>query len=280
MGETAQQEFGPLGGRAILEGMLSPPPSLAPKWPSGRTQALAPVDPGGRACGELAAHLAAPASGGGQPVELPLFDAAQCDAWQAEVMALRRHWTPRHPSLPFFTLGLAAYLDIERRGRSGRGTYWSVALRSHYNALLQRHFGRLLDGCLAGLSAHAGLPARFAPERASLPGFHIHLPHPVFSGEVASIHRDLQFLDVFAEVRAQPEDVMTFTVPMALPEGSGLNIWSQGDKHFHAYRLGSMLVHDGLATHQAVLHPQAGESARIMLQGHALRHQGELVLYW
>ena len=67
---------------------------------------------------------------------------------------------------------------------------------------------------------------------------------------------------------------------MALPAGSELNIWSQGVKSFHAYRLGCMLVHDGLATHQAVLHPQAGQSARIMFQGHALRRQGELVLYW
>jgi hypothetical protein len=215
-----------------------------------------------------------------QPTELPLFSALQCEGWQAEVMALRRHWTPRHPSLPFFTLGLAAYLDIERQGRSGRGTYWSAALRSHYNALLQRHFGDLLEGSLTALSVHAGLPARFAPERASLPGFHIHLPHPVFCNEVASIHRDLQFLDVFPEVPAQPEDVITFTVPLALPAGSGLNIWSQGVKSFHAYRLGCMLVHDGLATHQAVLHPQAGQSARIMFQGHALRRQGELVLYW
>jgi hypothetical protein len=41
-----------------------------------------------------------------------------------------------------------------------------------------------------------------------------------------------------------------------------------------------MLVHDGLATHQAVLHPDGEDKPRIMLQGLGLRHDDTLILYW
>ena len=40
-----------------------------------------------------------------------LLDEAGCEDWVLRVMLLRRHWRRRHPLAPFFTLGLAAYLD-------------------------------------------------------------------------------------------------------------------------------------------------------------------------
>ena len=220
-----------------------------------------------------------PISGPQGLAELAAVSPQDCAAWQAEVMALRAQWTARHASLPFFTLGLAAYLDFARRGGQP-AAYRSPALRSHYNALLSRHFGPLLESCRLALSAHTGLDARFVPDRSALPGFHIHLPHPVFAGEVASVHRDLQFRDVFPEIAAAREDVLTFTVPIALPPGSGINFWAGPDKRFLPYHLGQMLVHDGLATHQAVLHPENRDTPRIMLQGHGLRQGDALFLYW
>ena len=226
-----------------------------------------------------AAQAGSPACDFSSVAELAVLESHDCRTWQDQVLALRAQWTPRHPSLPVFTLGLAAYLDFARRG-SPPAPYRSPALRSHYNALLSRHFGGLLEACRAALSAHTGLVARFAPDRASLPGFHIHLPHPVFAGEVASVHRDLQFRDVFPEVAATRADVLTFTVPIALPPGSGINFWAAAEKRFQPYHLGRMLVHDGLATHQAVLHPENRDTPRIMLQGHGLRHADALVLYW
>jgi hypothetical protein len=235
-------------------------------------QALEPVLRGAPQAGPPSLGLA-------EVAELGVLEPHECAAWQAEVLALRAQWTPRHPTLPFFTLGLAAYLDFSRQGGQP-AAYRSPGLRAHYNALLARHFGPLLEACRVALSAHSGLHARFAPERSALPGFHIHLPHPVFAGEVASIHRDLQFRDVFPEVPTARDDVMTFTVPISLPPGSGINFWAGSAKRFLAYHLGRMLVHDGLATHQAVLHPQHQDVPRIMLQGHALRQGDALVLYW
>ena len=92
------------------------------------------------------------------------------------------------------------------------------------------------------------------------------------------LHR--RFGDVFPEVAATRADVLTFTVPIALPPGSGINFWAAAEKRFQPYHLGRMLVHDGLATHQAVLHPENRDTPRIMLQGHGLRHADALVLYW
>jgi hypothetical protein len=211
--------------------------------------------------------------------QLAALDAHECELWSSEVLRLRPHWTRRHQALPFFTLGLAAYLDFARTS-SGPGLYRSPELRTHYNGLLRRHFGALLELSREVLSTHTGLDARFAPERSSLPGFHVHMPHPVFAGGVASVHRDLQFRDVFPDIPATARDVLTFTLPLSLPAGSGLKLWSGHEEHFRAYRQGWMLVHDGLATHQAVLHPDGEDKPRIMLQGHGLRQDDTLILYW
>jgi len=209
-------------------------------------------------------------------------DAHACHAWASQVLGLRDHWTARHPHYPFHTLGLAAYLDAVTRDRSakGPGLYRSKGLRRHYNDLLRAHFADLLDTGLQALTTMLGMPTRYDEARTALPGFHIHLPHPAFSHEVASIHRDLQFRDVFPELRPSAAEVFTFTLPLSLPPGAGIHFWIDGQRHFHAYELGRMLVHDGLVTHQAVLHPQAQDLPRIMWQGHGIVDGQQLILYW
>jgi hypothetical protein len=211
-----------------------------------------------------------------------LADPRTCQRWASRVLDLREHWTPRHPHYPFHTLGLAAYLDAVGRDRSHTGAclYRSSSLRRHYNGLLRSQFADLLQTGQEALSAALGVPGVYAEDRAALPGFHIHLPHPAFKHEVASVHRDLQFMEVFPELRPSPEEVLTFTLPLSLPAGSGINFWIDGRQHFHTYEIGSMLVHSGLVTHQAVLHPQMQDVPRIMWQGHGVIAGNRLVLYW
>jgi len=209
-------------------------------------------------------------------------DAHTCHRWASRVLGLREHWTPRHPHYPFHTLGLAAYLDAVPRDRTSKAPslYRSQGLRRHYNELLRAHFADLLDTGRQALASRLGLATCYDEARAALPGFHIHLPHPAFSHEVASIHRDLQFRDVFPELRPSAAQVFTFTLPLSLPPGAGIHFWVDGQRHFHAYELGRMLVHDGLVTHQAVLHPQALDLPRIMWQGHGIVDGQQLILYW
>lgn len=209
-------------------------------------------------------------------------DAMACGRWASQVLSLRDHWTPRHPHYPFHTLGLAAYLDAVNRDRSSRAPslYRSKSLRRHYNALLRAHFADLLDTGRQALATMLRMPACFDEERAALPGFHIHLPHAAFAQEVASIHRDLQFREVFPELQPTSAEVFTFTLPVSLPAGAGIHFWVDGQRHFRSYELGRMLVHDGLVTHQAVLHPQMQDTPRIMWQGHGIVAGGQLILYW
>lgn len=226
-----------------------------------------------------------------EPIHLDLLEPAARKGWGLRVLQLREHWRPRHPVAPFFTLGLAAYLD---HGPHGTGLYADDAARRAANALLDAQFRPLLDTVAAALSATLGAPAVLAAEheRAALPGFHIYLPHPAFGKPVANVHRDLQFRDVFPAHAPLPGGLISFTLSLSTPPGSGLRHWPDEDNDgddgdeddrppgFFPYRDGMLVVHDGLVTHQAVLACD-GDVARITLQGHGLlREDGRFVLYW
>ena len=215
-------------------------------------------------------------------VEHDLISEQEATHWADRVLALRRSWTPRHADAPFFTLGMAAYLDaIQTEAELGNRTaYHTQALRSFNNRLLEREFAPLLEACRAYLSHWSGLSATYEPSCSALPGFHIHLPHAAFAGDVASTHNDLQFQQVFPNARPTAAEVLTFTLPLSLPQGSGLNLWDGGRLHFYRYQVGHAYLHSGLHKHQAVLHPQRGETPRICLQGHGLISDNRLILYW
>ncbi|MBU3654238.1 MAG: hypothetical protein FGM44_14265 [Limnohabitans sp.] len=205
-----------------------------------------------------------------------------CSQWAEQVLSLRRAWTARHDRLPFYTLGMAAYLDAvpQQHGLGGAMSYQSAILRKHANGLIMKHFSGLLESCRQALGQHFQCEARYIPDQAALPGFHIHLPHPAFAASVASVHQDLQYLKLFPQWALDPHQLLTFTVPLSLPEGSGLKVWDTRGERFHLYTMGHIVVHNGLERHQAVLHPQECETPRIMLQGHGVFHQQELLLYW
>ncbi|QJP70473.1 hypothetical protein [Burkholderia glumae] len=213
------------------------------------------------------------------PIHLDhVLDAAARAGWIGQVMRMRAHWRQRHPLVPFYTLGLAAYLDCSA---GGTGLYRDAGARHASNALLAGTFRPLLDTVAAALAGCLGAPAVLA-EDAALPGFHIYLPHPAFGAPVAQVHRDLQFRDVYPGLDPGPGDLVSFTLSLSTPPGSGLNQWSgdAGRPEFLAYRDGALVVHDGLVTHQAVLACR-GAIARITLQGHGVRREdGAFVLYW
>lgn len=213
---------------------------------------------------------------------LPVLDAEECASWARHVLALRTHWTRRDESLPFYTLGLSAYLDAVRDDPQlgGRRAYQIAALRQESNRLIAQHFSPLLERCCRALTESTGLLARCVGEPAALPGFHIHLPHPLFEQEVASRHVDLQFKQVFGVNQPRPDEVLTLTLALSLPVGAGLRLWLDGEPLFHAYQLGHLAVHNGLIPHQAVLHPSGGTVPRIMLQCHGLLRDGTWLLYW
>ncbi|MCC4595930.1 hypothetical protein NRY95_10950 [Xanthomonas campestris pv. phormiicola] len=209
---------------------------------------------------------------------LALLSEAECEDWVLRVLLLRRHWRRRHPQVPFFTLGLAAYIDCLPGQDDG---YRDATQRDANNQLLGTHFMPLLQRLAQALSAHFDAPVRLAPH-AAWPGFHIYLPHPAFALPLASVHRDLQHLDVFPACKPEADDLFSFTFPLSTPLGSGLTLWTSADApaRFLAYRSGELVVHRGLDQHQAMLRCD-GELERITLQGHGIRlGRHDIVLYW
>lgn len=220
-----------------------------------------------------------PDAGSGPIESLDVLHAHECASWSERVVALKSHWTRRDPVLPFFTLGLAAYFDAAPGDVNA--PYRVESYRQWHNRLLLDHFGPLLDRCCRALAESTGVPATCPGGHIALPGFHIHLPHPVFATDVASRHVDLQFQRVFSVVAPDPRYVLTFTLPISMPGGAALRIWQSEDQfEVYPYQLGKMTIHSGLSMHQAVLNPNGEPVPRIMLQGHAWRCDSGWILYW
>lgn len=217
------------------------------------------------------------------PHSFALLDELECEDWVLRVLWHKRHWRLRHPQVPFYSLGLASYLDC-----NAERAYWDEAQRAANNRLLFEQFGDLLELLRSALQANWQQPVRLA-DAAAWPGFHIYLPHPAFAEPVARIHRDLQYRNVFPNARLQGQHLRSFTLPLSNPLGSGLQWWpeesNEDEGHeeqiaeFFPYQVGHLVQHGGLLAHQAILQCHA-KWERITLQGHAAYLNGAWQLYW
>ena len=214
------------------------------------------------------------------------------------VYALRAHWTRRHESRPFFTLGTASYLDAT----GGRFVDYSAAAQRG-NALLAAEFDWMYQRLDAALSA-AGFAPIVTDERLARPGFHIFLGDNVPHAASASKHYDLQYehIDWSPYARVDLQSPLSFTLTVRLPEGgSGLFVWHV-DVHavqqlppdarravlhehrhatYHPYEAGKMVLHNGHYLHQiARLSTLMPGDARITIQGHAVSTDRGWVVYW
>jgi hypothetical protein len=227
---------------------------------------------------------------------LPFLDGAGCARARAGVDALRRGWIPRHPHLPSFTLGAAAYLDAH----GGLGTYLVRAARGR--RLMEPVFGELHAALAGALAAHLGAPVELTPD-LGLPGFHLFLAHPRLAELEPSLHFDLQHLDLGwdAAAASRPGERLSFTVAIELPRrGAGLDLWdvtlddcpardaaslaeaaARRPARRELYAPGELVLHDGDHLHRiaADLPLEPGER-RLTLQGHGVRVGGRWVLYW
>jgi hypothetical protein len=239
--------------------------------------------------------------------EIKLLDESECFDVVRTVQHLRKHWTPRHDELPFYTLGQASYIDAVR----DRENYYRQAQVD--NAILQKNFGDLYEKLRTGLST--ALNARVSYfEKAAVPGFHVFLAHKAFESPMASIHMDLQYraLDWPLNEPIDSYPLISFTLALELPKaGGGLNLWdihqqeieqlsreshqkfdrlsnteilaliSQYKKTFCQYQVGTMVVHSGHQLHQiAPAEKMIPSDKRITLQGHALFFGAAWHIYW
>jgi hypothetical protein len=230
--------------------------------------------------------------------DLELLPAAQAREVRDRVHALRPHWRRRRPEVPFFTLGVAGYIDA---ARDGFAAYSAAARRS--NELLGEQFGDLYRRLEAALAAHLSAPAAYHGAFA-LPGFHIFLSDPAFATPSASLHFDRQYehLDWSEFDGVDFDRQLSYTLSISLPaRGAGLLVWNVNDLDLralddeakkevmrenrmpalHRYRVGGMAIHSGFQLHQiAPMKDMAPDDERITLQGHALPAGGRWTLYW
>ena len=207
----------------------------------------------------------------------------QCEQILLQVLLLKIYWLRRHAKVPFYTLGLASYLDkFGNLQELSEFPYTDDNIKRE-NQLLLHYFGELYQLVKECLTQLLQVDVTFQMQSLALPGFHIYEPHVIFKQSIAHIHKDLQFKALFKQDEAN-ENTFSFTLPITVPEGSGLNFFSdkrpQKVEAFVAYQPGVMVLHSGLKTHQAVINCYEDDVERITLQGHGFRHNKRLTLYW
>lgn len=228
---------------------------------------------------------------------------------------MRPHWIQRHPTAPFFTLGASNYFDIAYNPIQ---PYYRFA--ALFNPVMREHLGWLYDRIAQSLSAHFGEPVEYR-EGLAMPGFHILLSDKSFETAQDLTHLEWFKAKGKADIVANAihcdtahlvvnwgtkegidfEHPISITLSIALPKsGAGLNYWDYGlektegmsqkdmkefllssERHYHAYREGTMVIHSGLRYHQmAPMKDLQSTDERITLQGHGVRCNGTWQLFW
>ena len=231
------------------------------------------------------------------PCAVPFLDEAERLRAANAVVGLRRYWTRRHPELPSYTLGAAAYLDIPE---AGHRQYLTTATRCR--RALTRELGWLYERLEAAVASLFGRPAHVSATHA-LPGFHVFEHHERLGELEPKLHFDLQHerLDWTDSPNADPERRFSFTVPLVIPAaGAGLDLWpithaetsersedalrelfATTPPTHHAYTPGELFVHDGHHLHRiAADRPMIDGEQLMTFQGHAVLDQGAWQLYW
>jgi len=225
----------------------------------------------------------------------------QCLKECQKVQAAEENWTERSvtPDIPssFYTLGGASYLDTKPEEYEAQREKSADGLLAQFDGLY-----RQLCECLGKV---LNTPCQISTE-LSPPGFHIFRgdsrtrPGLAFGG---SIHVDLPHLKHVGKYKTV-DDVLSFTLPLALPKGGGgMYFWKDKpefeihgftykknpeeyqwlDQHKQRidYQVGKLYIHQGLTPHQmaSFCRCEPGDW-RITLQGHGILCDGAWHLYF
>lgn len=230
--------------------------------------------------------------------EIEVLSTEECDEIRGRIHALREHWIPRRPDVPFFTLGTASYLDAT----NGRAAQYSAGAE-RTNPVLAEHFSELHQRLLEKLAAEVGEPCRLE-QGLAYPGFHVFGYHPMFTKPLASVHFDMQYLSIdwSAYGKLDFDRQVSITLSIRLPAGGGgLRVWNinqldlrklskedaaamqraNAEPEYHPYRVGTMVLHSGHQLHQIAPAPKLVEGdERLTLQAHAVPATDGWIVYW
>ena len=186
-----------------------------------------------------------------------------------KVFRLQQHWISRSDEFPFYTLGRCSYLD-------GRTPEYKQDIKI-LNPRLRQEFGDTYDIIIDHLSDQFKEPVVLNNDLAH-PSFHIFISSPFLLTHAGLWHEDYPHLTLgLGDV-----DPYTFTLAIKLPTGgAGMDYIEDGQQKYLPYIEGEIIGHDGKVMHRiASLKKYVPYEPRITLQGHLIRINGTLNMFW
>lgn len=186
------------------------------------------------------------------------------------VLSLQQFWEPRSKHYGFYTIGKSAYLD-------GASIFYKQQA-PFFNKILIENFPDVYITMVTCLAATLGEPVRLASDLA-IPGFHIFRSDDSIKGVDGGWHID----EPHIQLKLDGTDHSTVTVAIKMPaSGSGIE-WLDEEKQIHylPYKEKDMVHHSGFTVHRIAGFKEIVEGEyRITLQGHLIRRNGGMELYW
>jgi len=186
-----------------------------------------------------------------------------------KVFRLQRYWVSRSDEFGFYTLGRCSYLD-------GRTPAYKEDSRI-LNPILRQEFGGLYEIVIKHLSNQFNEHIELNDGLAH-PSFHIFVSSPFLLNHAGLWHEDYPHLTLgLGDV-----DPYTFTLAIKLPTGGGgMDYIEDGVQKYLPYTEKEIIGHDGKVMHRiASLKQYVKGEYRITLQGHLIRLNGVLKLFW
>lgn len=227
-------------------------------------------------------------------------DFISADIAERAVQELRNHresWSPygsnlQNPYIYYF--GASNYLNPDPGDYEARKDFYNPILEKIFFDVYQKlisHFSKILNAEV------------IKPHELAWPGIHFYHNTPMPNG--GSIHWDILQFNYVRRFLYPDVDIsagVSFTLPLELTAGSGINIWdilcdndspgvtpeqvkllaATNPKHFVPYDVGTLYSFNGNYLHQVAPNTaMPSEKLRITMQGHLLpRKDGRYVMFW
>ena len=186
-----------------------------------------------------------------------------------KVFRLQQYWVSRSDEFPFYTLGRCSYLD-------GKTPAYHEEIKT-LNPILLKEFGDTYDIIIDHLSDQFKEPVELYADLAH-PSFHIFISSPFLLTHAGLWHQDYPHFTL----GLGSIDPYAFTIAIKLPSGgAGMDYIEDGQQKHLPYTEKEIIGHDGTMLHRiAGLKEYIPDEYRITMQGHLIRIDGVLTMFW
>lgn len=186
-----------------------------------------------------------------------------------KVYRLQKYWISRSDEFGFYTLGRCSYLD-------GKTPAYKEEIKI-LNPILRQEFGGLYEKVIKHLTNQFNEHIELNDSLAH-PSFHIFISNKFLLAHAGIWHEDCPHLTL----ELGDIDPYSFTLAIKMPTGGGgMDYIEDGMEKYLPYEKGLIVGHDGKVIHRiSSLKKYVPYEPRITLQGHLIRINGVLNLFW